>query len=371
MNRVILTLTFLAALQLTFAQTSSSDVTISSLETPASPAFVLLDVAPSSIQNPTTAKAFGASVIDAVTQSNGIPKNYAVEFTPFWFVQKPHKMTFEKYYGIRMKSDQTEVANPFSSGRFVSLSFAFVNGSGKDSVANKYTNVAFGFKTTIVKIQRNISQVLTLRNQIHSYQDNIAAAVLAGTAPSDATIKAIWAQIATTNAQLQLLEKQKPIFALDFAGSAAMLYDTNNTSAPKLSRVGFWLTPAINIAFDKTDTNYFSFIGVGRYILDHTNEDSSKTLLYSQILDLGLQAEIQWRGFSFSLEALYRANLVQKSLSTYRFSGMLKYKVIDGLYISANFGRNFGPVKNVNGTVGLNYSFGFNGSSTFSSSNLK
>jgi hypothetical protein len=127
-----------------FAQKSDT-LTLKDLEMPISPGFILLDQAPTSIESPNTTKAFTLSVLNSFAQTNGFPKNYAVELTPFWF-SKFRNMNALRYAGFK-----DEKARPFSSLKMVSLSMAYINTN--DTVTDKpINNVAFGARTTLLKV---------------------------------------------------------------------------------------------------------------------------------------------------------------------------------------------------------------------------
>ena len=69
-----------------------------SIQTPVSPAFTLLGIAPTSIDKPTTPSAVGASLLSATGNGQGgVPKNVAIQFSPYWLFPQP-TLTFSKYY---------------------------------------------------------------------------------------------------------------------------------------------------------------------------------------------------------------------------------------------------------------------------------
>ena len=71
-------------------------VQIEDLRTPTSPAFVLLDVAPASVERPENPKALIANLVSTASQAEGFPKNYALEVAPYWLKSHPH-LTFSNY----------------------------------------------------------------------------------------------------------------------------------------------------------------------------------------------------------------------------------------------------------------------------------
>jgi len=75
------------------AKTSDFD----KLKTPSSPAFTLLGVSPSEIQRPSTPKAVAMALGQFVSGTSlVVPKNFALEVTPFWLAHHPD-LTLEDY----------------------------------------------------------------------------------------------------------------------------------------------------------------------------------------------------------------------------------------------------------------------------------
>jgi hypothetical protein len=65
------------------------------LKAPPSPAFVLLDVSPSKVERPQSVRPLVLSALSAIS-TEGFPKNYAVEFAPYW-LGTPN-LSFDEYY---------------------------------------------------------------------------------------------------------------------------------------------------------------------------------------------------------------------------------------------------------------------------------
>ena len=68
---------------------------VDDLKAPPSPAFVLLGVAPTSIERPQSVRPLVLSALSAIS-SEGFPKNYAVEFAPYWLGTP--QLSFDDYY---------------------------------------------------------------------------------------------------------------------------------------------------------------------------------------------------------------------------------------------------------------------------------
>src|SRR5690349_2722614 len=88
---------FMAAFHssLVFAQKS---IDLKDLNIPNSPAFTLLDYSPVVIDRPGTIRAVNASFVSVLGQSDGLPKNFAIEIAPFWLFK--NKLNVYDYLGI-------------------------------------------------------------------------------------------------------------------------------------------------------------------------------------------------------------------------------------------------------------------------------
>ncbi|MFL5403711.1 MAG: hypothetical protein ACJ8BF_12925 [Gemmatimonadales bacterium] len=59
------------------------------LRTPTSPAFVLLGAEPTSVERPSTPADFAVSVVNASQNFSALPKNFALEASPYWLAGHP------------------------------------------------------------------------------------------------------------------------------------------------------------------------------------------------------------------------------------------------------------------------------------------
>jgi hypothetical protein len=333
-------------------QAQDNRVKIEDLETPSSPGFILLDAAPASIESPTTAKAFGTSILNSITQSGGIPKNYAVEFTPFWFT-KPRAITFEKFHGIRISDDGTVRNNIGYANQFGTVSFAILAGTGKDSLPNKHTTTSLGYKHTFIRVNSNLDDMVDVKNQMYDVLRSFGL----GNIDSTEAIR----QVAMVVVRFERIAQRKPVFELEGAVAAAMLFNNEDYNSANFSRAGFWLTATLAKTLNNNETNYVNGSICVRYLADHTQVDDASNFVYHHNMDIGGKFGFEIGKFFVAAEALYRANLTDKTKNTYRLSGNLKYQVLDGLFLSTTFGRNFGETQNAMAFLGLNWTFGLNG----------
>lgn len=134
---ILLSLSFFTCLCQPSIETSIVD-----LEMPNSPAFILLDAAPASIQRPNSSRAIGISLLQDLA-TDGILDDIAVEVTPFWLTRNTKRSAL-RFYGI----DENLKQNPFSKIKLASISAAYIK--GPDSILN----ISVGFRATVFEWKR-------------------------------------------------------------------------------------------------------------------------------------------------------------------------------------------------------------------------
>lgn len=348
----------------------SKELSLEDLKMPNSPAFILLDVAPTSVDRPTTTKAFSTSILNNVNQNNGIPQNYAVEFTPYWFLKHP-KLTAFKYWGYNKNKDRQIVG---SQAKYASVSFATVNSNVNAVTGENYNSMSLGVRSTLLsrrKDRNNASDIDDLKKKNADYvtrlkkinEDNIdkPASEIAELVDKDATLRQL-------GEDLNEILNRKPIVALDLAAASSWAFDDTNYSSGRFNRAGAWLTFSFSNSNEKvvggsaTQKNYLSIYATARYLHDKNSPNADGTFAVSDLFDGGGKIEFELERFSLSYELLYRFNLNDDALSTYRSSGLLKYSASDRVSITAAFGRNFGESNNLITQISIN--FGLNGSNS-------
>lgn len=389
-----------------YAQTSPSTISLKNLQVPSSPAFILMDVAPTSIEKPATAKAFSASILNSVSENNGIPENYGVEFTPFWFVKHP-RFTAYKYYGI----DRTGIKRmPFAGLRMTAISLASVrNETAIDTVFLKTSNISIGVRSTLVKVISDAD----IRDIVR-YHDSLAELVVnvnlqlgmtdskidiqkaklqkiqtaLDSSPPDSVriilkknkqecenrlkeLRAEYLGLVNSSSQdpemvavenkLKEILARKPLFAVDGAMALNWAFENSRFDDNYFDRFGAWLSLNLSVPLHQRNasskTNYFNLYAVGRYLTGRTLEE-----IYSadrqRVFDAGGKAEAEIGSFSLSAEYIYRANLDDPGEDTFRACGMAKYKIFESLYLTGSFGKNFGDQHNLISLFGINWGFG-------------
>jgi len=351
----------------TFSQSDS--VSLKDLEIPDAPGFMLLDKTPTTIQTPTSSKAFVLSALNAINENGGIPKNYAVDLTPFWFFRHP-QMTAYKYAGYDIEKNRQLIFNQLQK---VSVSFAYV--TGYDSLTVKdVSNLAIGLRANIIHVrsQRDIADLKAANNllvdQLKSEQNRLTAFIgdilLSVTDPVlyDLKVRQFYAEEAakktTQKSAIADILKRHALFSVDGAIAYSGFFLDNQFSDSHFGRFGGWLTMHVSKVLDPKQQreNYLNIYAIGRYLSDGTqrNDFAPGEYLQQNFIDAGGKLEFEFRQLSIGYEYLYRANLSNQDY-TYRSSGLIKYRVSENLFLTGAFGRNFGTENNLISLLGLNW----------------
>ncbi|MFN3445237.1 MAG: hypothetical protein ACK44D_05810 [Bacteroidia bacterium] len=333
------------------------------IEIPTAPGFILLDQAPSSIERPNSPKAFAVSALNSFTESNGLPKNYAVEFTPFWFFKHP-KMNVLKYAGYNDKTQR-----PFSSIKMVSLSMAYIN--QLDSISLSPTNnISIGARTNILKVRskNNLKAIVNANTVSVNHLKRINELIVDRIGPADPIDPegykkkhlellmhfkdSLKNEISVAHSMLSDALIQKPVFAVDFAIAYNTFFTNNNFSTQQFGRLGTWLTLNYAQKLNNDNSNYLNLYAIGRFLQDGTNKNNIGEFVTQDFYDFGGKIELELDKFSIGYEYIFRSN---NKAETYRSSGQLKYRIADNVLLTGAFGKNFGDNNNLISMLGINW----------------
>jgi hypothetical protein len=390
-------------------------IKLKDLKTPNSPGFQILDIAPSSIERPTNPKAFAATLMSLTSNGTAIPKNFAMEFSPFWTFKSDSTSSVHKYLNIRKDNNSNAFSGIF---RKMSVSLASTFSDSTSGSLLKNTNyIAFGVRTNLVTIRtkaqsdkiykalskysKKVIELRTHKVELDSLNTALANSIAASEqldailedATGDekkATQQKYNAEIAKqtviglkivaiSKAQPNELEKaldddkdiqsyyktfaELPIFQLDGAFAYSEALSNNQSDNRRFNRSGFWLNGAYNINNLKVDDNLlngnFSIIGSVRYISDNVLEvNTTDVFNRTNAFDYGGRIQYTIKDFSISYEYLKREYSDNSSLNSDRSVGLMEYKINDNLYFTGTYGKNFGEVNRLFTLFGINYGFG-------------
>jgi len=360
-----------------FHHANSQTLELKDLNIPNAPAFTILDYSPAVIDKPGTAKAFSANIVSLLGQSQGLPKNFAMEVSPFWLFK--NNLNVYRYHGIDSAGRQKNI---FANVRNTSISIGSVfRDSGKAHEFNA-NYLAVGVRVNLIKIIRKpvatetVTALRAIAGRMTALTIPVTAACLAthtvGTPAYNECVEKGLTAAFTGDADMVLQQKRleklmaiKPVFQVDIAGAGSWAYKDNTLKNDHRYRTGIWTTMELSVPLSNAkdiekmleNKNYLNLYGTLRYI----NEDSTtdfKNFNQQKLLDFGGRLEVEFDKFSLSFESIHRINQSNKDLNTDRNVGIIQYKVNDQLYLSGTFGKNFGTVRNVIALFGLNWGFG-------------
>ena len=343
------------------AQEDKNTIKLEDLKTPNAPGFSLLDISPTSIERPTNPKQFAVGLLNHTDGGSLLPKNFAVEFCPYWFT-KPKNETVYKYLNIKNENRSNIASGIF---RKLSLSIASVYNDSAKNLQPKTNYLSFGVRTNVLTI-RSKKQNDNMDSAVSGIAGRIGAIMLRlrnpdGTPLSpDAIEEALNGDAEYKSLSKSLAEEltAKPVFQLDVAYAYSEAFKNNTYSDHRFNRGGFWANAVLSTPLSKKVKDYLGAILFYRNLKDNVMFIPNSLFNKKSASDIGLRAEYTNGNLAVSFEYLKRKYSGGSELDSERSVGILQYKVTDGLYIFGTFGKNFGKINNVFTVFGLNWGFG-------------
>ena len=297
-----------------FAQ---NDLSFESMQTPASPGFILLDQTPSAIERPTTPQGFGTSVLGLFSGSGG-----AMEVAPYWLMNHANLSAEDMY-----KKHGALIQN-----------FAI---SDAHDVDESVGYVSFGARTRLFRTygKKQIAKLDSLKTVLINLLADIDDASSSGELDAIDVVRKEYADLIL-----------KPIFTIDLAGATAGSSATNSYNDLQSSRWGIWAS--LNW---RPKGNDFYVTVLGRYIGNNRFAGYTNN---SNLVDIGARANYDIGKFSASFEYLQRFDLVSTSTTVdNRLAAIGSYQLSDKFYLTATFGKDFSNVNNMIAMAGVNFGF--------------
>ncbi|NHM08033.1 DUF3450 domain-containing protein [Flavobacterium sp. CYK-4] len=164
MKTKLLILIFFSTLSL-WAQ---EDYDFTDLAAPSSPGFQILDLSPETIERPKNPTEFAASMLSLSNNGTALPKNFAMEMSPFW-IFKGDNTKVEDY----LNSDNKLFFDLRNTVRKLSLSLASTfNETDKDALIKNTNYMAVGFKTNLVSYRTKSNQE-AVKKAIDGYRSRV------------------------------------------------------------------------------------------------------------------------------------------------------------------------------------------------------
>lgn len=314
------------------------------LRTPASPALVLLGVAPAKIQRPNVPATVAASLVEAFgAGGSNVPNGYAIEVAPYWLVPHP-TLTLRNY-----------AQNPASFARTFTVSLASADSTvGDDALAS--SRLAFGVRGMLISSAEKLATDTLCIGRAEAAGAFIAqgvGAIIAAFVAANPGATADRIEAERSKAMDSVLRQapdsiQEVVseefeegcidlfsvnrgFTLDVAGGGAWAFRDGAWENGTMSRAGVWLTPAFKWS------QHGDMVGVASIHWQGLDSDST-----SRVIDLGVRAIYAWNRFAISAETIYR-NLGGdvSGDDLWRVDVGLDVELRDGLWLTSTFGRDF------------------------------
>jgi hypothetical protein len=404
--------------------TQDKELNLNQLTIPSAPAYTIMGVQPNEISKPKTSDALELSLYsNFFDKSNNVtlPKNYALEFSPYWLKAKP-SLTFKEY--SRPNFCQSLKQNS-------AISFAsFEQTSLKDSLT-KNIRMGIGYRTNFnlfdisirdKQFTKDVNEVKEVK-ELHLITRTITLLISQINSEPDTLNKEDLKKYYNDFILLQIVEKPEikiylerfnPIIKkiiddkyetdkknlktliieevkkyeklekdlrikitemirkeqssglkLEVAGAFIIDYPTNDIGFSNVPKFAVWLSPSYNSTGSK-----WHFLGMLRYIKSSIADD------YTDNLDLG--CKILYRNNKFSLSGEYIQRNQKKTLATSKINNVstittesaydfkatlnLGYELSDKITLGYSFGQNFvinnENIGNLVSLLSINYGLG-------------
>jgi hypothetical protein len=379
MRRFLLTLSLAFAAGDAFAQ-----ATISELSAPTSPAFVLLGLAPASVDRPDSSKALIVNAFSDLAESDGLPQDYALEVTPFW-MKSNRTLSFTEYQNPGLAAiwqqlrisvatapmrGADESADSIGTKLGVGFNTKISNGRPNPTMQASLERL-FAENTRLLAADRELEDIEetleTRREELEGLTENAKRADLIAIigeiektlAKKQAEIDGIEAGIMRRSLEVQSLDAERVGFFLTVAGGQVWDFADDDTRNASANRMGLWVTPAYRVLRCASCEASFDFIGVARMLKDPDID---------AMIDVG--GRLVWRvntRFSTSFELLRRkapdtVGANEESIQdSNRTAALLEYRIQDDLILFGTFGQDFEKATGAKPLVtllGMNFGFG-------------
>ncbi len=363
-----------------------STITLDLLRVPNSPAFTILGIAPTSIEEPTNPTDLLVSVRNATDNLQSFPSSYSLDFAPGW-VFGGEKITYEEFANDKIR-------NSIVQNSMISLA----TNSFKDKDSIEVTQFGIGFKISLKrgKIDEQLNNLKEQKDTIYGVLNNLlkdrAKYIEAIRSDSDILqqedeilkslienkeegntsitdeeianqykkIKAIEdnlfqnvmdslqnkneKELKQLNDIASRIKFERTGLKLDLAGGINWDFKNSKFESGEVAKYGVWLTGG-NVW--KAKKSSVSLLGTTRLLFspNETFELESQTLVEDNLrLDFG--ARLIYRtldsNFSISAESLYRTVLNNENIEdTHKISFNLDYHVGNNKNLTLSIGRNF------------------------------
>lgn len=369
----LLALFFSASVRPVGAQQQAPE--LDAIRTPPTPAFTVLDIEPSAVERPATPTDTAVAIVNKFRDGT-VPKNFAFESSPYWLVSRPH---------VTWRDDDKRTVRE-SLARTTSVSIATAE---TGTAAAPVSSLAFGIRAQLLSgslskatsdaykaLEERLGQngSLFLSMMFDQGLGTLDAQLLDCTLPrppappaTDEARKKCLAEYETKKSALttavlkseafkkasapltggeNIVPKREGVF-LEVAAAFAYDYAKAEWKAQQFRKGSVWVTPSYT-------GGPWSAIGVFRYDRAHADGESA--------IDWGARVMNSTTNYAFSLEFVERTPIDSATLKrSHRLIGIGEYRVTDGAWVVASFGKDRQKTTNQAETLvaqlGLSFNF--------------
>ncbi len=363
---------------------SDSTIQLDQLQVPSSPAFVLLGVAPNSIERPKNPTDFTFALANATNGFTALPKNFSLEVAPFWLFskKKPSLSSFisdKPKYSIPQTlvlSVGTHTArSAFDSSEFTQVAVGLSLSIMRGKVGKEYKNWSDTLSMILKKENQTVEAwydtyekgdielqrlkarldnadnalILLLEDSINQRTEKLHA--IAEKAYQNDLVKRT-TDLATIKRLAGTTDFRRYGFKMDIAAGLVMDYPFNTFQQAYLSKAGAWLTMGIE---DKpNELNFLALVRfTGQFDYALKNQMGMKVSnLHHGAFDIGfrlykdfndkftLSYELLRRLVSYNNEKFVTSNVIPPDNSN-RSAFSINYKIGKNQNLSFSFGKDF------------------------------
>jgi hypothetical protein len=329
----------LAAIGVAQAQDALGPFDLDEARAPASPAFTLLRVSPTDVERPSSSRAFVFSALSAAERSDGsFPTNLAMEFTPYWWSDRPD-LTFDRFYNGGF-------AQRLVQSLSVSIASSELSTYRRDESAEG-TALALGVRANLLggkpapALAAKVRQIKEMQLQfledcVDDLEEPGSTDAEPARAPSEECTE-VSGQISSLAKEIASLHKERVGLLLDFAAGTVSEFADNTTDAKETSKYGAWLTWSYRSEQPDRTTpqaqSYLIFAAVQRWIRDEVAEEDA--------LDVGARVIYKSRKDRWSVSGEYLKRFGAEEVESDATRLVFEYLISERYSLVAALGRDF------------------------------
>jgi hypothetical protein len=330
---------------------------LNSLRTPASPAFVLLGIAPTAVERPATPADLAFSVLNQSSDLSHLPRDAALEFSPYWLMGHP-RLTWRadsvRTVGASLRRTFTvsfataDLGTDIRPVRGLALGLRAspLSGHLADSAAARYQRLeALLTAESAVLDSLTAAKRESLNQEIRRAQGDTARVAELTRAKGEAAAAALTdprylAAVTRTEAALRAQNESRGAlgerqgFVMEVAGGLVWAAPGGAADSARIARWGGWVTAGY-------EGPRWSFLMVNR-ILGARADSGLGTGDPFDALDVGVRLLHASDRYAVSAEAAFRVFTERGAPDNqYRIAAVLDYEMRQGIWLTATFGRDY------------------------------